>query len=768
MGNVNRNRFSGALLGFAVSGFLVGSIGCDAAPSPEAVDIARLGAGHADLRRRQEEILDCCRQRVEPRRRAECEIEALHDRGVCALLRPGHHPDAGTRDASPDSSLGEDGGSGACGLVIQSITPSENIFLNAVVPLNAVITDPNPDAALTFEWTTPLGTFFPADDPAIGFICSDLGSSTYTLTVSDGVCQTSASTVITCVTGCGDSIIEPGEQCDPPQNQVCSSTCQNVPAVCGDGIIQAGEECDPPDLPFIPGLSGQCGPNCDIVACGNGIVDPGEQCDPPQDQVCDATCQNVPAVCGDGVVQAGEQCDPPEILIPGEAGQCGPDCQFTVCGNDIIDPGEQCDPPNVGGDGLQCSVDCHLLTCGNGVIDAGEQCDPPESGFCSSTCQTLSAVCGDGIVEAGEQCDPPQAAPGPGQCGPDCQLPLCGNNQIDPGEQCDPPRTGICSSTCQNVPAVCGDGVIQAGEQCDPPQASPPATGRQCGPDCQFSPCGNGQIDPGEQCDPPRPGFCSSTCQNVPAVCGDGVIQAGEQCDPPKTGPSGFQCGPNCQFLTCGNGIIDPGEQCDPPRASNPPGITSTLCSQTCQNEVCGNGIIDPGEQCDPPDGVICNSLCQATLATCGNGAVDPNEQCDFPDPQYCLECELTTCGACFFGSLNSFHQGANTDPVCSVLSGADRTNCLALLDCMSAGGGICIVGEPFNPGTACYCSDSTCSTGVNGRCVAQVNAVVGSTDLATVLAQLSSATTLVARVRAEATLFANSGCGAQCSGIDE
>jgi hypothetical protein len=240
----------------------------------------------------------------------------------------------------------------------------------------------------------------------------------------------------------------------------------------------------------------------------------------------------------------------------------------------------------------------------------------------------------------------------------------------------------------------------------------------------------------------------------------------GEQCDPPQTGPSGFQCGPNCQFLTCGNGIIDPGEQCDPPRASNPPGITSPLCSQTCQNAVCGNSVIDPGEQCDPPDGVTCNSQCQTILATCGNGAVDPGETCDFPNTQFCQNCQTTTCGICFFEALNDFHGPAHADRVCSLLSGIDRTNCLALLSCMSAGLGNCIRSQSqIVPQNACYCSDPTCSAGINGACVAQVNAVVGSTDLATVLAQLNSGTTLVAQIRAEATLFETSSCGSQCVG---
>jgi len=41
---------------------------------------------------------------------------------------------------------------------------------------------------------------------------------------------------------------------------------------CGDGIVQEGEECDPPN-------SDTCSPECKIMVCGNGYKDFNEQCD---------------------------------------------------------------------------------------------------------------------------------------------------------------------------------------------------------------------------------------------------------------------------------------------------------------------------------------------------------------------------------------------------------------------------------------------------------------------------------------------------------
>ena len=87
-------------------------------------------------------------------------------------------------------------------------------------------------------------------------------------------------------------------------------------------------------------------------------------------------------------------------------------CVSLTCGNGVLDTGEACDPsapadPNQ----TKCDANCHLL-CGNGTVDtaAGEQCDPPLAGFCSATCQNITAVCGDGVVQPPETCEPPNTA----------------------------------------------------------------------------------------------------------------------------------------------------------------------------------------------------------------------------------------------------------------------------------------------------------------------------------------------------------------------
>jgi hypothetical protein len=113
---------------------------------------------------------------------------------------------------------------------------------------------------------------------------------------------------------CGNSVIEPGETCDPPAAEVCSTQCLLFPD-CGNAAVEPGEECDPP-------MAEVCDDNCQFLPfCGNGEIDADEDCDPPNGITCDMDCQRI-VMCGDDIVDEGEDCDPPD----GET--CNDECQF--------------------------------------------------------------------------------------------------------------------------------------------------------------------------------------------------------------------------------------------------------------------------------------------------------------------------------------------------------------------------------------------------------------------------------------------------------
>jgi len=223
--------------------------------------------------------------------------------------------------------------------------------------------------------------------------------------------------------------------------------------------------------------------------------------------------------------------------------------------------------------------------------------------------------------------------------------------------------------------------------------------------------CGNGHLDPGEQCDPPNGSSCDTNCLQVP-ICGNNMVEtpAGpylpEQCDP----PNGVTCDSACQniAIVCGNGVVQPGEDCDPPN-----GTTCDAMCHTMQGARCGDGTINqPSEECEPPNTPAgnftraCDAACRLTGAT------------------LCAACEATKCDA-FFGDPTAWG--------CSHLTGAPRTRCEELLDCIRT----THCARATNDAQVCYCgtaADLACLTGAaNGACKARYEAAAGTTDPGTI-----------------------------------
>lgn len=206
---------------------------------------------------------------------------------------------------------------------------------------------------------------------------------------------------------CGDSIIDPGEECDDGgQSAACDSDCTT--AVCGDSTLNvtAGEECDGglgcTDCLCDSDLEPSIPPSLDCRAiCGNGGIDPDEECDGGHG-------------CTDCDCDAGFKPTDPLSL----------DCR-PRCGNGSIDPGEECDA-GLGCTGCLCDVDFEPTDplsldcrpkCGNGSIDTGEECDGMDDAACPQACLsdcTCGPFCGNGA------CDPDED---PCSCRKDCGTP---------------------------------------------------------------------------------------------------------------------------------------------------------------------------------------------------------------------------------------------------------------------------------------------------------------------------------------------------------
>lgn len=210
----------------------------------------------------------------------------------------------------------------------------------------------------------------------------------------------SIATILVVSAGCGDSSVADD---DTPG------------AGCGNGVIQTGEQCDDGNLEDGDGCSSSCRvePSTqEAPKCGDGIVDPGEDCD-------------------DGNEEDGDE--------------CSSTCELTACGNGLLEKGEQCDDGNVE-DGDGCTSDCRseaLLNCGDGVVDEGETCDDgnTENGDgCSAICEDENrSNCGNGRLEGMEQCDDGNTESGDG-CSSSCTIEgddNCNNAVIEEGEECD-------------------------------------------------------------------------------------------------------------------------------------------------------------------------------------------------------------------------------------------------------------------------------------------------------------------------------------------
>jgi hypothetical protein len=143
-----------------------------------------------------------------------------------------------------------------CPSITSGVASPATTSVGGTIGLVVTASDADPGETLSYAWA-PAASFTNPAASATLFKCVSAGTQSLTVTVSDNhtpPCSTTASLTVTCspvdANGglCGDGVVGPLEQCDPPNGVTCSSTCQVIPVPpCGDGIIEPGEECDPPD-----------------------------------------------------------------------------------------------------------------------------------------------------------------------------------------------------------------------------------------------------------------------------------------------------------------------------------------------------------------------------------------------------------------------------------------------------------------------------------------------------------------------------------------
>jgi hypothetical protein len=145
--------------------------------------------------------------------------------------------------------------------------------------------------------------------------CLASGTQTFTLTIADShtpSCTTTATMTIKCdsVSVCGNNVVEPGEQCDPPNGTTCSATCQTIGGTGGTtgaagapatgGVMGTGGVAGTTGAAGAPATGGVMGTG-GIVATGGvmgtggivatgGVMGTGGTTPPPGDSVACNTC----------------------------------------------------------------------------------------------------------------------------------------------------------------------------------------------------------------------------------------------------------------------------------------------------------------------------------------------------------------------------------------------------------------------------------------------------------------------------------------------
>ncbi len=400
------------------------------------------------------------------------------------------------------------------------------------------------------------------------------------------------------VPGCGDGVVQDGEDCDDGNLDDTDGCLSDCTMPCDRGGLAPGDEgyCTP-DCPCgrgegacasddgcLPGLV--CGVNdgerfglppgtraCTEPGCGDGLDGPFEVCD-------DGDLDDL-----DGCTSTCLPTCPPEGEVPGSAGFCTPACPCPEGKGDCDRaadclPGLVCGADNGARFGFPASLDvCVRPGCGDGIVQEGEDCDDgnlDDTDGCLSDCTTRI------------QCPPPGMVPGQADyCSVDCPCPE-GAGDCDRDSECAPglvcghdngARFGLDPGVDVCVVPGCGDGMVQDGEDCD--------DGNLDDTDGCLSDCTTPVHCPPEGLSPGEPGYCTVDCP-----CPEGV----GPCDSPEDCQVGLVCGEHngaryglprdmrvCAPPGCGDGVPLQGEACDDGNLDDTDGCLSD-CTLPCRD----------------------------------------------------------------------------------------------------------------------------------------------------------------------------------------
>jgi hypothetical protein len=213
---------------------------------------------------------------------------------------------------------------------------------------------------------------------------------------------------------CGDSIVGPGETCDPPSECPTPEGCRAE-----DACETTRFEGDPDSCTALCHTERTTRCEDDDGCCAEG-------CSQADDNDC-------PASCGDGVVDqaSGETCEPSDT--------------DAACDDVRCDDGDPCTEDGVRGDAEHCNVRCVNEPIEDAVADDA-CCAPGANALTDSDCE---AVCGNGIDEPGEECD------GEESCDDDCRLRASDASSAGVDEHCTEAAVADSNATHECKRCIC-------------------------------------------------------------------------------------------------------------------------------------------------------------------------------------------------------------------------------------------------------------------------------------------------------------------------
>ncbi|KNC47443.1 disintegrin [Thecamonas trahens ATCC 50062] len=414
---------------------------------------------------------------------------------------------------------------------------------------------------------------------------------------------------------CGNSIVEAGEQCDPPSQACCTSACQFRPSsyTCRSavGVCDVAETCTgssagcPANAVATAGTTcrASTGP-CDVAETCNGV---STSCPANGFRPSSYTCRASAGVC-----DVAETCTGSSASCPAN----GFRSNSVVCraSTGVCDVAETCTGSSASCPANSFRSSSYVCRASTGVCDVAETCTGSSASCPANSFRSSSYVCraSTGVCDVAETCTGSSAS--------------CPANSFRSSSYVCRASTGVCdvAETCTGSSASCpansfrsssyvcraSTGVCDVAETCTGSSASCPANSFR--PSSQVCRASAGTCDVAET--------CSGSSASCPA---DGFAPAGTSCNDGDVCSSPDTCdGPEHALA---------GEQCDDGNLVN-----GDCCSSTCELEssstVCrpAAGPCDVAETCtgSSPTCPTDSLALSATVCRPSVGACDLAETC--------------------------------------------------------------------------------------------------------------------------------------------